>query len=1303
MRFLIFVYGDKRCRRFQLSKDKSNRCKILLPKDDFELEETIFLELYNISEEWYIRETTQYKLEKNQFFQMERQVRDKLILYRLNTERKYSIAAKNTVICIQLMCRKSEWGVFEKFELKECQIIKEKNNILVEQINTERKNGIEILHEQDRWIIDNNKGSEVYVNELLIEKSRKLAYGDIIYFFNEMFVFLGEYLAIEKIKDKTADYENRNYLNRVFFDDKIENRNDILIIKTEKFHRAPRIMEELKNTSIQIESPPILNIQKNRSVFMDIGSVINMMIPMLGMNLFLIYGTKMEQNQGIYIYSGLFMAVISAICSILWIFISRQYEQKEQERKSNKKRNDYKKYLNKKDAFVKKQYEITRKVMQSRYLRADSYVDNPLLQMYLWNRNPYHKDFLMHRVGVGDINCPMKIILPQEEVFGEENLLWREAKEMQKHYAFLHQVPILLNMEKYNQIGIIGQDEKVRMSLLRSIILQIAVSNCYTEVKVACIYDKDKIGQSGQWDFCRWLPHIWDSDRKKRYIATSHTEARQLFYELFQTFKERENEQNAYKSKKQLPHYILIITEYSFLEGEMFSKYIFDKNVNYSLTVIWLTSERDSLPNTCRLVLEVNREFSGQYEIERHSQKREKIVFDYTEREMADKLIRSISGIRVAEIEEKAGIPEKIDFLEMYGVEKIEDLEIEKRWERNKIFESARVLIGKKEGGESCYLDIHERYHGPHGLLAGTTGSGKSEVLQTFILSMAVNFSPEAVNFLLIDYKGEGMAGLFSELPHISGKISNLSDGQAYRAMISIKSENRRRQTIFKDAKVNNINDYTKLYCLGHVSEAIPHLLIIIDEFAELKKAEPEFMQELISVAQVGRSLGIHLILATQKPGGVVDDKIWSNSRFKICLKVQEREDSMDMLHNTDACAITQTGRGYLQVGNNELYELFQAGWSGAPFQTIQKKSAAQVVNTDGSTYYIEHIEETENKNDRYEAQNDTQPREMKITQLQAVNTYIAKLANKKRFQQGRKLWMEPLPQYLYLEAVLKKNKLQKTEKESYSMKKRQDSFEDKLEVCVGIFDNPENQEQPVFSLKLLESGHIGICGRSVSGKSTFLQTFIYSILVNKLNEEVSFYLLDFNGGGMNIYDSISQVKLVVQEDKEELEKMFKDITDELKRRKKSFSGGNFRQYQNKRGVEDQKKAEFPLILIILDGFTEFCEETYHRYEEDLYFILREGEKLGVLVIMTVESFSSMHISMRLAEFLKTRICFHMKDTYAYIEAFDVIQVPVLPEKGIAGRGITYYGEKLLEFQTALVVAACNDYERQEKIIELLM
>ena len=161
--------------------------------------------------------------------------------------------------------------------------------------------------------------------------------------------------------------------------------------------------------------------------------------------------------------------------------------------------------------------------------------------------------------------------------------------------------------------------------------------------------------------------------------------------------------------------------------------------------------------------------------------------------------------------------------------------------------------------------------------------------------------------------------------------------------MITIQSENRRRQRIFNENGVNNINNYTRLYKSGEATTPVPHLFIIIDEFAELKREQPDFMRELISVAQVGRSLGVHLILSTQKPGGTVDDNIWSNSKFRLCLRVQDRQDSMDMLHKPDAVTITQAGRCYLQVGNDEVYELFQSGYSGASYDENMDVGASDI------------------------------------------------------------------------------------------------------------------------------------------------------------------------------------------------------------------------------------------------------------------------------------------------------------------------------------------------------------------------
>src|SRR5690625_4735307 len=222
----------------------------------------------------------------------------------------------------------------------------------------------------------------------------------------------------------------------------------------------------------------------------------------------------------------------------------------------------------------------------------------------------------------------------------------------------------------------------------------------------------------------------------------------------------------------------------------------------------------------------------------------------------------------------KNSIPESVTFLEMYGIEKVEELSLAQRWSQNETYKSMAVPLGLRGKDDIVALNLHEKAHGPHGLVAGTTGSGKSEIIQSYILSLAVNFHPHEVAFLLIDYKGGGMANLFKDLPHLLGAITNLDGAQSMRALASIKAELQRRQRIFGEHDVNHINQYQKLVKQGEAEEPMPHLFLISDEFAELKSEQPEFMKELVSTARIGRSLGIHLILATQKPSGVVDDQI---------------------------------------------------------------------------------------------------------------------------------------------------------------------------------------------------------------------------------------------------------------------------------------------------------------------------------------------------------------------------------------------------------------------------------------------
>lgn len=318
---------------------------------------------------------------------------------------------------------------------------------------------------------------------------------------------------------------------------------------------------------------------------------------------------------------------------------------------------------------------------------------------------------------------------------------------------------------------------------------------------------------------------------------------------------------------------------------------------------------------------------------------------------------------------------------------------------------------------------------------------------------MAVSYSPEDVNFFLIDYKGGGTGTIIKELPHCAGVISNLSGKQIKRAMSAIASENKRRQQQFNEFQVNHIDGYTRLYREGRIKEPMPHLILVIDEFAELKKEEPEFMQEIISLAQVGRSLGVHLILATQKPAGTVDDKIWSNARFRLCLKVQDKQDSMDMLKNGDAAMLTAAGQCYIQIGNQEYYELFQAGYCGGSYREEEQHETGAVLvsNTGKRTELKDRFQLLEEQN-----------------QVQVLTDYVARTARDFHYKAASQLWLEELPDILSLENLKMPEK--------------------RKEICLrlGLCDDPERQRQILFDYQPLMQGHLAVCGGPATGKTTF-------------------------------------------------------------------------------------------------------------------------------------------------------------------------------------------------------------------------
>lgn len=778
-------------------------------------------------------------------------------------------------------------------------------------------------------LVDHGRNG-IFLNDIRVQSQADLKFGDHISIWGLDIIFLGPAVAIRKDKNLMINSELLKDNGRSGIQPVQENHTYARQI----FRRTPRNLIDLPKEPVTIDAPPQPQEPQEMSMLAVIGPSLTMAIPMSLSSAMAIIASRIEgTTASIFMYTGIVTAITSALVGCIWAVVNMKTNRKKEIMAENRRFDAYSTYLSMISDRVRQMYEETIQGLNEMYPPASKRINGAAEEDHsLWNRNASHEDFLKFRLGKGDLPFQVPINIPKEKFSLINDSLADKPQLIHDSFQTLHDVPVTIDLQNDHVIGVLGKRTQEGIGTVRNIAAQIAVNNSYTDVKMVFLYHENLGTENQDWTFARWLPHVWSPDQRTRYVAVNEREAGEVLFEIANVLRER-REGLSLSSHNEIykPHYVLFAEDEKMLENQLISSYLYDVEHNVGTTTILMAESMEELPNCCENIIENDMNFHGVFRV--RTGEKNQVVFDTVSSNDLNSFARRIADLEVSESESGGEIPSSITFFDMYHVRTLNDFHVQERWKKNRTYKSMNALIGLGAGGKPCYLNIHEKYHGPHGLVAGTTGSGKSETLQTYILSLALNFSPDDVGFFIIDYKGGGMANLFEKLPHMLGSISNLSGSQVYRAMVSIKSENTRRQRIFNEAGVNNINAYTQLFKNGEVKESLPHLFIVIDEFAELKREQPDFMRQLISVAQVGRSLGVHLILATQKPAGSVDDNIWSNARFRLCLRVQDRQDSMDMLHKPDAAFLTQAGRCYLQVGNDELYELFQSGWSGAVYE----------------------------------------------------------------------------------------------------------------------------------------------------------------------------------------------------------------------------------------------------------------------------------------------------------------------------------------------------------------------------------
>jgi len=1142
---------------------------------------------------------------------------------------------------------------------------------------------IRITKTENKWVLEDLIKENSYINFRKIPQ-KVLETGDLIFLGHLKIIWMNSFIRIiypsnQLLKSTLPTFQSPQVSNNSYSPTTEKERNTSLYDENDVFFHTPQLKFNIKKEVIHIDEPPEAIKGDEMPVFLSLGSTIMMGMTSMVTGIMAIIELSNGESDFMQALPSLLICVSMFFACIFFPILINRFQTKKREKREKLRQMKYTDYLNSKRASILKILEEQSEILNNNYVSLDQCVKLMTSKNNrIWNREISDLDFLTLRLGVGDRKANIEIDAPTDHFSLEDDNLKNEVLKIANSPLLMKNVPITISLVDNNVFPII-LDCQNKDGYLNGIILQLMTFYSSMDLKLVFFIDEKN---KDYWDYVKCLGHCISNDKMFRFFATNEEEMKQVSSYLENEYNERKKVMNSSELDKDKqsdevdqknyyrnysPYYLIITDNFKMAKDIPIIKRILETNSNYGFSLLMIESTMKNVPSKCTLFANIVDSSSGLFGKDLSSNQS---IFqaEYLENVDISSCVSLVSNIPVLPTLDNNTLPTLIEFLEMFHVGKIDQLNILNRWTTNNPTLSLSTPIGVYSSGNLFELDLHEKFHGPHGLIAGSTGSGKSEFIITYILSMAINYHPDEVQFVLIDYKGGGLAGAFEnrdtkiKLPHLVGTITNLDTSEMNRTLVSIRSELKRRQKKFNEVRdalgesTIDIYKYQRLYREGVIKEPIAHLFIISDEFAELKAQQPDFMDELISTARIGRSLGVHLILATQKPTGVVNDQIWSNSRFRVCLKVQTSSDSMEMLKRPEAANIKEVGRFYLQVGYDELFELGQSAWAGAkyiPSDKVNKKLNDSIDFINNTGYIIKSINDTVSYENSVEMGD----------QLTNIVKYLYSLAEKEEIP-FRQLWLPSIPGEIFIEDVIKKYQYQANR------------FD--LKAVIGEYDDPTNQIQNLLSIDFINGGNCIIYGISGSGKENLISTIIYSLSTLHTPQEVNFYILDFGAETLKVFHDMPHVgDIATLSDKEKVTNLFQMLDKEITKRKNLFTnyGGSFYEYAKK------SEKPLPMLLIILNNYEAFLENFDDYYDGFLTHLLREGSKYGINFITTVSAPNS--IRSRTSQYFSNIIALQLADDFDYKYYLNAPH-GLTPSK-IFGRGLMPIDEGVYEFQTAYI------------------
>ena len=960
------------------------------------------------------------------------------------------------------------------------------------------------------------------------------------------------------------------------------------------------------------------------------------------------------------IYSAVSMGLGIAMSIVSFVKENNDYKKENQERIDT-----YNKYIEEKKAAIE---EARSNELRIRNLIYES-LENSIKEVDSFGRRLFEKtqddkDFLQVYLGRGRVESANQIVYNKQEFVDLEDPLATIPADLAEKYKYIENAPIISDFNASCGVGVVGP-KAVLEQLLKNMTLDISIRHFYNEVKIVYILSDDYTSKM-QW--IRWLQNVDNRKIGVKNIVCDEESKNIILEDMYITLSARESAATVNKDIVFPEHYVVFVTDASSISTHPVSKYI-KNSAAYGFTFVFLEEYEEMLPQGCTEIVRIQDTQSGLVLKTENGDIVSEFSFPTVSDEIAETVALKLGAISVDEVSLEGELTKNITMFEMLGILSVEDIDLHERWENAQVYKSLRAPMGVKTKNQMVYLDISDKpgAHGPHGLVAGTTGSGKSEVLQTYILSMATLYHPYEVGFVIIDFKGGGMANQFKNLPHLIGTITNIDGREINRSLLSIKAELVKRQEMFSESGVNHINDYIKLYKAGKVTKPMPHLIMIVDEFAELKQEYPDFMKELISAARIGRTLGIHLILATQKPAGVVDAQIWSNSKFKLCLKVQTKEDSNEVIKTPLAAEIVEPGRAYFQVGNNEIFDLFQSAYSGANVPEGNENSEKTYAIYERNLWGKKTLLYTNKK---------ARSSKSAVSQLQAIVDYVNDYCSSKGIEKLPGICLPSL-----------KDKIL-TDELDYTVENAAG-----ISVPLGVFDDPEQQQQGAVELDVSKD-NVYIVGSAQMGKTVMLQTLVYGLIKKYTPQQVNIYLVDCGSMVLKIFEDSAHVGgVVLSNEEEKCKNLFKMLNGMVIQRKKILSSkgvGNYAAYL------EAGYTDMPMAVVVIDNMAAF-NEYFPDQNEDINTLSREAQGVGISFVVTAATSKSLNYRTQ-ANFGK-KFVLNCNDTNEYSAMFG--HCKATPKEN-AGRGLCVREKRILEYQVAMFGKSDKEAERSQELKEFI-